>query len=64
MIRSSTDNLSFKDMKLPLLFVLLAGAFIIPSIPGQGNNLTLAIGLVFAALAIYLARRTRNKNDP
>ncbi len=63
MIGLEAGNMSFKKIGFPLFFILIGAAFIIPSIPGQGNNVTIAIGLGFLALGIYLARRQPKKGS-
>ena len=63
MIKSNEKSSGFKKLKIPLFLALIGAAFIIPSIPGQGNNLTIAIGLVFVLISIFVAKHSSGNDD-
>jgi hypothetical protein len=49
--------LGFKELWLPLLFVFLGMAIIIPSIPGEGNTGLIALGMSLAFVGAAVAKR-------
>ena len=62
MITSKTKKIDFRQSLVPMVLVLVGLLIIIPSIPGQGNNISIAIGLGFVVLA-GIAARTQKKSE-
>lgn len=64
MFRSDGQKLSMRELLLPLAFVFLGVAVLIPGIPGQGNTgfTVFGMSLAFVGAAIARARLARKSN--
>ncbi len=55
------SKLSVRELLLPLVFIFLGIAIIIPSIPGQGNTGLIALGMSISFVGVAIARARKNK---